>query len=176
MNLDHFQFVASPINTAVDAVIARLEALTDENGLKVFQSVEYGLDIPTKTIHDTATPAVRVWQDSDSSNMEASTFFVGHMESLLSIYVYLYAPPINNTYPDIQKKRTEIVKFLLRGLEYPDDNSTGFTPANSWWFKTPQRVEVDHTAPFRRVSSNIDVLPPWYVTRIDLRIEVKNYP
>lgn len=177
MDINDLSFVASPVNTGCDAIIARLEAVTDENGVKVFNSVKYGLDIPELTILGDKCPAVRIWQDSDIGVADTSQFFVREWVSTLSIYLYFYSlPDAYNNFADIQQKRTEIVKFLLRSLEYPDADSAGLTPSNNWWFEAPQEIRIDHTTALRRISSSIDVQPPWYVSRIDLKIRVKNYP
>lgn len=178
MNIDDLTFTSSPLNTACDAIIARLSEAVDDDGLQVFQSVTYGLDIPSLTILGEECPALRIWQDSDDYELEATHFFVGQATSVLSFYLYFHAlPDSNNVYPDIQQKRTEIVKFLLRTLEYPAiDNVNGFTPDNSWWVDTPQTIRVDHTTAMRRIAGSVEILPPWYVTRIDLKIKVKNYP
>lgn len=179
MNIDQLEFNSSQINDAVDAIIERLESMTDENGIQVFQSVKYGLDIPEQTILGENCPAIRIWQDSIDYEMEADHFFVSEGVSPLSMYLYFYAlPDSNNVFPDIQQKRTEIVKALLRRLEYPAlDNVDGFTPdASKWWFVTPQMIRVDHTTAMRRVAGSVEILPPWYVTRIDLKIQIKNYP
>lgn len=156
----------------------QLREATDEHGELVFASVDYGLTIPNLTITEDNCPAVRIWQDGAKGVADSAQFFVREMSSPLSIYVAFHAlPDSSGNYPDIQQKRTEIVKFLLRSLEYPDASAPdGLMPDPSWWFELPQEIAIDHTTPLRRLDSQITVLPPWYVTRIDLMIRVKNYP
>jgi hypothetical protein len=82
------------------------------------------------------------------------------------------APDAKGRTPDFQAEQRKFSRWILRQLWAPDTGSTdGLTPDHTKWAFRPQLVRIDHATALRDFQgSGGPVLPPWYVSRIDLEI------
>lgn len=163
------------VTRPIDMIIARLTAAVDLASQPIFKSVEYGLYIPAEDVQAFDCPAVRLWNIQEYYNIEATQFVAGDIDFTLQLYVYLWSLPTDDAgeFVRIQKIREQITLAIFHALEPPEaDNPDGMEPDLFWKVPENVRVLVDYATPFRYYGQVLPQEPPWYVTRIDIPINV----
>ncbi len=171
MDINNYRLAEAPANTAVDAIIAQIEAMTDLDGQQLFPTVKRGLSLLNGTLPESATPQVDVWQDSAGYMNDSVQMLFAEGEHILDIYITCHS----GNGDDLQAQRERLCWHLLQHLQMSDSGTTdadGLEPGSNWRFPNPQRVDVDHTSPFKKIADFVPVIPPWYVSRISIAIEV----
>jgi hypothetical protein len=171
VDINNYRLRAAPINTAVDAIITQIEGMTDLDGQPLFPNVKRGLELPTGPPPESGTPSVHVWHDKGALENDSVQMLFGHGEHILDLFVTCYS--FNGS--DLQAQRDSLCLHLLQHLQAPDGavtSSEGIEPAGDWRFVNPQTVDIDHTSPFKKILEFVPVMPPWYVSRISIAIEV----
>lgn len=168
MDVHELRLPEANINIAVDDIIDAIGSVVDRDGQVVFRSVSRGLLLPNSVPREDNVPAIRIWHSAAKVADESVQFFSGQTCYDLSIFVVCYS----FTGGDLQQQRERLVKAVLQSLEQPEAGSkVGLVPHSSYWFD-PQSIVIDHTSSLQRFADHLTVLPPWYVTRIDLQIQV----
>jgi hypothetical protein len=165
-------------NVAKAAILAKLEAGLDAGSKILLKSCGPGIALPgsdTKglNIEPKDTPAVRIIDSLETAEILGQDMVDSEWRSQFSIFAYLYmAPDAKGRTPDFQAEQRKFSRWILRQLWAPDTGSTdGLTPDHTKWAFRPQLVRIDHATALRDFQgSGGPVLPPWYVSRIDLEI------
>lgn len=171
MDINRYRLSEAPVNTAVDAIIAQIEGMTDLDGQPLFPTVKRGLELPSGPPPESGTPTVHVWQErgaflNDSVQM-------GLFEGTHTIDLYVTCYSFNSE--DLQAQRERLCWHLVKHLQAPDGgvtSSEGIETDDNWRFVNPQSIDIDHTSPYKKILEFVPVLPPWYVSRISLDIDV----
>jgi len=167
MDLQELNLEEAKINLVVDDLITAIKAATDNDGIPIFRSVERGLVLPNSEPREDNVPAVRIWHNMASVTDESVQLYASQTEYLISFFVACYS--FDGT--DLQQQRERLCRAMLKAIEYPEPSASGLIPQNFYWFN-PQTIVIDHTSSLKRFSDSLVVLPPWYVTRIDLTVTI----
>jgi hypothetical protein len=160
-----------PVNAAIDDIIAAARELTDQSGVPLFTDFDRGGDMLTGPPAEWPISG-RIWHDSLSGQSESVQMFVASWEVVVSIYLYFNVPTDDTHQHGFQTQREAFCRYLIDRLEHPDLNDSGMAPTAAWRFVLPTGFDIDHTAPYKRFSSYVTIVPPLYVSRIDFKIQV----
>jgi len=170
---DSLDLEEAPINIAVDELLEHIATMTDRNGKPLFVDAGRGWAYPEGTPTSDMVPALRIWHQQSEALNDNQCFHLSEEDVTLSIFIYVYSFGDQ----DIQAHRERFVRAFLKKLRWPqssDPIGVYFQP-QTFRFVTPQAVTIDHTNAFKRISDMIAVRPhPWYVTRVDIAINVYN--
>lgn len=180
--LSQFALTESPINVAMDEIIATLAGAVDNAGNAVLKSVDRGFPILAPANDE--CPAIRVWEESVVGIRTSSQFYVRQYLVTLSLFVFLYqeVEDANGNPVDFQAQRNRLMKFIIEALQLPSSDGSspnGLTPHWELWnFEEPEAgkpslIHIEHTQAFKKWGVMEPVKPPRYVTRIDLPILVE---
>lgn len=166
----------APLNRAVNSMMDRWRKAVDLNGLTCFPSVERGMLFPSEDVDPDLYPAIRVWHESADYNTPASQFMVTDASPLVSIYLIMPIGPFkDNQYVDVQSIRECLLKKMFDSLIPPTfNNADGLEPDRFWKFTEGQTLHVEHAQPYKKHGYQVVVQPPWYVSRVDIKINVYN--
>lgn len=165
----------SIVNDIVDVVENSYKTAVDNSGRIVFTDVARGLVIPKVTVPEGSGPFIRLWENRGRAQVRSVQMVDSLWYPVLSIFVGFCAlPDINGQYADAQQFRNNLAKFAIRCLNLPSVSGNGITPGNNWNFDNPQDITVDFTAPMQGLGFDVPIMPPWYVTRLDVGIEAFN--
>lgn len=172
MDFQLLVFPASPLNRAISDLVAHLGAIEDLNGARVFENVRPGLYIPQQEYapRPEDVPACFIWDDSASATSNSRPMIITEAETVVSLYLLWYDFGHDSTSfgpGGVATKRSAMVDYVIKKLQAPE-----LAPPVPIWDWPPGgfTFTIDHTNAYRRVTDQVQLTPPWYATRIDLRI------
>lgn len=176
----------SPLNVAIRALMAQLTLAEDEEGNRLFRSVRAGLAIPQGSPQRTEVPMCRVWRDRSERIAENEQFVVTDIFQDVDLLLYFYDFNEDGT---CEEQIENFVRTILAKLQEPTSGATGqdglmpgaIRSDTQWddggcqtWNFPAQVVEVVQTQALRKVTGYDQILPPWYVVRIGVRVYSQN--
>jgi hypothetical protein len=175
-----FNLPSTGLSRAADDIIAQIKSIKDDNGNAIFSTVQRGVILPT---HDEprkeTVPAARLWYEHVSHDIKNVQFYAQERFVHMGLYLYFYsfAKDEYGEPADLQdvcdRITTLTINYLKKNTSDPD--SVGFSPSfGIWSWDVPQMVNVETTNALKKFSSNLVILPPWYVSRISFTIKVQN--
>lgn len=179
MDLRQYKFFPSNLNVAVDDFIRHLLALEDrsEARQKVFRNGGRGLKLPGNGKDVADIPLFQIWTNDVALTVDSEQLYVSRAVAGIELFLHFY-----HDGADIQEKRQEFTDYVILSLQQPNPLTenlgevAGLVPTLTdeglplWGFENPQQINVDHTAPYKRHTDMITVLPPNYVTLVEFNI------
>ncbi len=174
-----FTLEESPINAAVDEIIAALRGVNDLDGNPVFLSVERGVhfEIP----NESQMPGIRIWEEGAEYVQDTVEAFTKCTRSNLCFYLFMYQPAqdASGGAVDFQSRRNRLIRTFFTTFFPPYSGNAGSLHPHSdfWWWLFPNenerdiKIGVHHAKVFMNFGVDLPVLPPMYCTRIDRTIE-----
>lgn len=178
----------SPIDDAVDSIVARLALCVDINGNPINFSVKRGWDAVFQDAIEMnppadALPCIRVFKDTENNIIESVQTEVHIVTAHIMLYFVYYHEigldlfKSNGDVTDFDQFRTAHIRTNRQWLE--EWNADGWIPSigvDGYKFDNPQIMTVEHTNVLRDlVGVEYSLVPPTYVSRMDLNIRVNEY-
>lgn len=161
----------TPINVAIDAIVAQLRGLVDRAGVPLFNDVDRAGDMLVEPPAD--QPIVcRLWHDSLSGASGTNNLFLPSWEVIVSLYLYFRVPVDDIHQHGFQAHRERFCRHVLTALEHPTLNAAGLAPTADWRFTAPAQFDIDHTAAYKRFGDFVTIHPPLFISRVDFKIDV----
>lgn len=169
--------VQSPVNEAVNDLMARMRLCVDERGKLINSSVKRGWDatllsfVSGSRIETEDMPCIRIFSDTEVFPVES----VQQQNYIDRVHLYVYF-----IYHFGHDEKTSFEEFrdshIWTNIEWLRE-SKGFVPPRALYrFDNPQDISVEHTQAYRTlVGGDLLIKPPHFVSRFDLNLEVNNY-
>jgi hypothetical protein len=166
----------SPVNVAIDEIIASLRIVKDLRGVDVYKAVERGLTEWQAAPKPHQVPCIDVVYADSKHLVPGVRQSTNRRKMDISLFLHFYAfAPEGQQAPDLQAMVENISRWTLKYLEYPEPNSSvGFIPSNFWKFDNPQEMSVTFNNVYEKFGVAIEVKRPLYIARVDFRIDVAN--
>ena len=169
VSFQELDFTEAPENVAIQDLLDFAEPLQDNAGNELFADVNFGWEKPEGTPTAEQVPMLRIWSDSGTEDMDNNCDLMNDGRRLLSLYFYFY-DFADETGDNIQAQRARFIRHFLSHLSDPAVQAAFH--ANAWRIDFDTKIQIDHTNALKRINDYIVVNPPWYVTRVDIPIEV----
>lgn len=167
--LEEFALDDSPVNQAVELVMAQLRTATDKGGIALCEDIDWGnhslpADLPAIRVFD------KIGFDIRSQQHHTQNYLVE-----LRLLFYFHLPPEGTSKKKFHALRNNYIQQVMRSVEAPDaDNPGGFEPDLSWWdFENPQTMNQDDDELARRERERFDTPENIHVTSLTLRLSTK---
>lgn len=190
MTLDKYRFVntpgtfANPMSQATKDIAGLLyPTAVDLDNKPLLMSCERGIDSVMMDVVSgaepgpEACPCVRILTGRDTYPIKSVDFITLDGLSAIHLYFIYYALDTKN----FEELRDDHWRRCIRYLQVPSNdpnNNFGLvTEGKVWYFpKGTWMMTVDHDTPLKFFGQNIQTADGYFVTRIDLQIEVNDFP
>ena len=157
-------------NVCINDLIAYAEGLKDNDGVAIFADADFGWESPEGIPTEDDVPMLRIWSDSGQEIDDNNSNVLTYGKRTISLFFYFYAFGDVN----IQAQRARFARHFLTHLSDPATLAAfnGGQTDKYWRIDFDSAIQIDHTQALKRVADYIVVQPPWYVTRIDIPVEL----
>lgn len=156
-------------NVAINDLLTYARSLKDNKQNLVLFNADFGWVAPEGIPDEEDVPMLRIWCDSGNEPMSNNDLIMDDGRRTLSLFFYFYAFGEEQG-ANIQAQRARYVRHFLTHLS--DTAVLETFNADAWRVDFDSVILIDHTQALKRVADYITVYPPWYVTRVDIPIEV----